>query len=295
MNSLESLMDDENVDKEEITEGEEEEEVGSAVRGERELEAMIAADPYPNFDMPTYMDAQGTIRTDLHITLEAFVINSWRDNDGYGNEDSDAWTMKLRIPFWVRQSNWRTDELLARTFDSEPLGNDKLYTITGALYIDPGKEWTQTYVEIGTATPSTRNETEIKETKPKFKIVADVVQVGEKHLFMEWSTFDGYQSAMYTQFAKLNFQDQISTYVIAEEARDAEAPVNVLGMAYLEGTLPAEDQYTWELAKISLIGPRRDPKNAVCKYAGIKESNKPASSPRLRTSDGFEPDAFDYC
>jgi hypothetical protein len=133
----------------------------------------------------------------LLIELHATVLHCWGDTDGYGNTDSDFWTMTLHVPSWPSKS-----ELRARIRSNDPLDSNALYSIKGRLYIDPGKEWTETYVRIDSAQKFQGPGMIRSDMQPTFEVVAHIRAVHDTYLSIEWFTWDGYQNARYGQTAR---------------------------------------------------------------------------------------------
>jgi len=140
----------------------------------------------------------------LHVELHATVLNSWRDGDGYGNTDEDCWTMMLHVPSWPSES-----KLKARIRSNEPLDSNALYSIKGRMYIDPGKDWTDTYVRIDLAQKFHGPGIIRSDTQPTFDVVAHIRAVHHAYLSIEWYTWDGYQNARYRQSARANLTKRI--------------------------------------------------------------------------------------
>jgi hypothetical protein len=140
----------------------------------------------------------------LLIELHATVLDSWRDSDSYGNADSEYWTMSLRVQSWPSKS-----ELKARIRSSDPLDSNALYSIKGRMYINPGKEWTNTYVRIDSAQKFQGPGMIRSDMQPTFEIVAHIKAIHDTHLSIGWFTWDGYQNAGYDQTARANLSRRI--------------------------------------------------------------------------------------
>lgn len=140
----------------------------------------------------------------LHIELHATVLNSWRDSDGYGNTDSDFWTMTLHVPSWAPKSELRA---LIRSHD--PLDSNGLYSIKGRMYLNPGKEWTDTYVRIDSAQKFQGPGMIRSDMLPTFEVFAQIRAVHDTHFMITWFTWDGYQNSGYDQDARANLKRRI--------------------------------------------------------------------------------------
>ena len=140
----------------------------------------------------------------LLIELHATVLNSWYDSDGYGNTDTDFWTMTLHVPSWGPKS-----ELRARIRSHEPLDSNGLYSIKGRMYIDPGKEWTDTYVRIDSAQKFQGPGNIRSDMLPTFEVFAQIRAVHDTYFSIRWVTWDGYQNARYDQRARANIARRI--------------------------------------------------------------------------------------
>jgi hypothetical protein len=140
----------------------------------------------------------------LLIELHATVLNSWRDYDNYGNTDSDFWTMILHVPSWAPKT-----ELRARIRSQDPLDSNGLYSIKGRMYIDPGKEWADTYVRIDSAQKFQGPGNIRSDMLPTYEVFAQIRAVHDTHLIMTWFTWDGYQNAGYDQGARANLTKRI--------------------------------------------------------------------------------------
>jgi len=147
----------------------------------------------------------------LLVELHAAVLSTWRDDDGYGNTDSDYWTMSLKVQSWPSKS-----EVLARIRSHDALDSNGLYLIKGRMYINPGKEWTDTYVRIDSAQKFQGPGTIRSDMQPTFEVIANIRAVQDKHLTLSWFAWDGYQNAGYNQVARANLTKRIPrsrTYV----------------------------------------------------------------------------------
>lgn len=140
----------------------------------------------------------------LLIELHATVLDSWRDSDGYGNPDSDIWTMSLKVQSWPSKS-----ELKARIRSNDPLDSNGLYLIKGRMYINPGKEWTNTYVRIDSAQKFQGPGTIRSDMQPTFEVVANIRAVHDTYLSITWFAWDGYQNSGYDQTARANLTRRI--------------------------------------------------------------------------------------
>lgn len=140
----------------------------------------------------------------LLIELHATVLDSWRDSDGYGNTDSDYWTMSLRVQSWSSKS-----ELRARIRSNDPLDSNALYSIKGRMYINPGKEWTDTYVRIDSAQKFQGPGTIRSDKQPTFEVVAHIRSVHDTYISIAWFAWDGYQNDGYNQSARANLTRRI--------------------------------------------------------------------------------------
>lgn len=58
---------------------------------------------------------------DLQVKTKAKVLSAWRDDDGYGNTDSDYMTMTLQTPTWGNDST-----LTARALQNDDDGDGKM-------------------------------------------------------------------------------------------------------------------------------------------------------------------------
>lgn len=140
----------------------------------------------------------------LLIELHATVLKSWRDYDAYGNTDTDYWTMNLQVQSWSSKS-----ECKARIRSNEPLDSNGLYSIKGRMYIDPGKEWTDTYVRIDSAQKFQGPGMIRSDMQPTFEVVAHIRSVHDTYISIAWFSWDGYQNAGYDQIARANLKKRI--------------------------------------------------------------------------------------
>lgn len=162
----------------------------------------------------------------LLVELHATVLLSWRDSDGYGNTDSDYWTMTLRVQSWPSKSECR-----ARIRSNEPLDSNGLYSIKGRMYLDPGKEWTDTYVRIDSAQKFQGPGMIRSDMQPTFEVVAHIRSVHDTYISISWFAWDGYQNAGYNQLARANLTKRIPR---------SHTFVNLL--ASIRGTMGGPDQ-----------------------------------------------------
>jgi hypothetical protein len=140
----------------------------------------------------------------LLVEFHATVLNSWQDSDGYGNTDSDYWTMTLRVQSWPSES-----ELKARIRSNNPLDSSALYSIKGRMYINPGKEWTNTYVRIDYAQKFQGPGMIRSDMQPTFEVVARIQAIHDRYISIAWCTWDGYQNDGYNQSARAHLTRRI--------------------------------------------------------------------------------------
>ena len=131
------------------------------------------------------------------LLLAAKVVRTWRDDDGYGNEDSDYLTMTLKIATWPDN-----ETLMARIRSSKdgapPILEGKNYAIKGGLYFQvPEKHWHRTNLQI-----MWHKEIEgpLEEANPRFGIVCKIISVNDDNTIgLFWRSWDNYESADYAQ------------------------------------------------------------------------------------------------
>ena len=70
------------------------------------------------------------------------------------------------------------------------------------MYLNPGKEWVDTYVRIDYAQKFHGPGMIRSDMQPTFEVVARIRSVHDKHISIAWFTWDGYQNARYNQSAR---------------------------------------------------------------------------------------------
>lgn len=148
--------------------------------------------------------------TAIAFKTQATVLSVWRDDDGYGNTDSDYLTMSLQIPTWPTENT-----LLARISnrdepDEPPSGPtiNTTYNMEGEFFYNfPSKDWTRTYLHIdflSAATPTSNEQS----SPPTFSLIAKILAITNAKVTVAWETFDPYEGALYTSHAVLRFAVQ---------------------------------------------------------------------------------------
>ncbi|KAL8845930.1 MAG: hypothetical protein Q9221_008943 [Calogaya cf. arnoldii] len=154
----------------------------------------------------------------FQVLLPAHVIETWRDDNGFGREDSDYLTMSLEISSWPQDNN----TLLARIPHSkdsdkpEPLLTGKTYCIKGGLYLEvPEKDWHQTYLRI-TWRKEIPEEACQDDAKPMWSIGdVKIARVDEesKQIALRGRVWDEYEAASYGQSILLPFCPEVAADV----------------------------------------------------------------------------------
>jgi hypothetical protein len=81
------------------------------------------------------------------------------------------------------------------------LDDGAFYDLEGQFYLNPGKEWTSTYLLVETAIKSSGG-SETPMRKPTFEILATIWEVHDTHLVIFWRPWDDYENASYGQTAR---------------------------------------------------------------------------------------------
>ena len=148
----------------------------------------------------------------LQLLLPARVVRTWRDDDGYGNEDGDYLTLPLK------NAIWGPSNLLARipyakdSDDPPPLVVGKNYAIKGGLYRKvPQKQWHQEYLAIKW---HKEMDGELEAANPQFDLVCKVVDVDERgkngRIGLAWRVWDQYERAAYGKIISLECKEAVS-------------------------------------------------------------------------------------
>ncbi|RDW68234.1 hypothetical protein BP5796_08891 [Coleophoma crateriformis] len=176
---------------------------------------------------------------ELVVAAKGVVLSRYRDRDEWGNLDDDYWTMDLRMVDWPAGSK----ALKARSEEDMVLEEGKAYAFHGAMYLDPGKQWTSTFLLIKQADALPQEQTSTATTTMAFEIEARVQAVQAAYCVVSWQAEDDYENTEYGQAAKICFGEGIAK----EQRQGILHRVCTIG-----GTMTSEnpDDNTWVATRI---------------------------------------------
>ncbi|KAL8995383.1 MAG: hypothetical protein Q9169_004860 [Polycauliona sp. 2 TL-2023] len=131
--------------------------------------------------------------------VAAQVVESWRDDNGYGYEDSDYLTLSLKIPTWSDNK-----PLLARVPSDKnrapPIAEGKFYDFQGFFYFKvPQKEWHQGYLLINSQKELSEGSDRLA-GDPLFQLLCKASgMTSDNRVGLVWQCWDEYEAASYGQ------------------------------------------------------------------------------------------------
>ncbi|KAL8673072.1 MAG: hypothetical protein Q9168_002495 [Polycauliona sp. 1 TL-2023] len=144
----------------------------------------------------------------FHLTIVAAkVVESYRDDDGYGNFDSDYLTLSLKIPAWSEYQTLLARVPMEKGEKKPPLEMNKFYAIQGALYFKvPQKDWHQGYLRIidHKEVPDMTDDLAREAGNPRFDLVCNISRVTSNNkVGLLWRCWDEYEGATYPQVVEI--------------------------------------------------------------------------------------------